>query len=139
MRANARRPPVIENHLPEARVVDGVPMYALDKHTRLGRQAIARFARENEAVRACLEEHVPEYRHRDAACMAAFYADAVPLRRQLVWDQSNAVERLGTESDMLRAGVALPGIQSVLETFRANRDDLNGVRARFWRGRQADR
>jgi hypothetical protein len=36
-----------------------VPLYALDEHTRLGREAIWRFARENDGVRACLERFVP--------------------------------------------------------------------------------
>jgi MgsA AAA+ ATPase C terminal len=39
-----------------------VPLYALDKHTRVGREAIWRFAQENMAVRACLARFVPENR-----------------------------------------------------------------------------
>ena len=38
---------------------DDVPLYALDKHTRLGREAIWRFACENDLVRACLARFVP--------------------------------------------------------------------------------
>jgi hypothetical protein len=38
---------------------DDVPLYALDKHTRLGREAIWRFACENDCVRACLARVVP--------------------------------------------------------------------------------
>jgi hypothetical protein len=39
-----------------------VPLYALDKHTRLGCEAIWRFACENDTVRACLARFVPAVR-----------------------------------------------------------------------------
>jgi hypothetical protein len=39
--ANRRsRPTMTKSELPATKVVDGVPIYALDKHTRLGREAI---------------------------------------------------------------------------------------------------
>jgi MgsA AAA+ ATPase C terminal len=47
-------PPLVES--------GDVPLYALDQHTRLGREAIWSFARENNAVRACLARFVPENR-----------------------------------------------------------------------------
>src|SRR5262249_3935374 len=44
--ALAGQPPTIcDDPIPPSLVVDDVPMYALDKHTRLGREAISRFAR----------------------------------------------------------------------------------------------
>jgi hypothetical protein len=46
---------------------DDVPLYALDKHTRLGREAIWRFACENDIVRACLARFVPASQRRSAA------------------------------------------------------------------------
>src|SRR5450756_1450497 len=64
---------------PATRVVDGVPMYGLDKHTRLGREAIRRFASENDEVRETMARYVLAARRNDAAYMAAFYADAAPL------------------------------------------------------------
>jgi hypothetical protein len=47
-------------------------MYALDKHTRLGREAIRRFASKNDEVRETLARYVPAARRNDAAYMAAF-------------------------------------------------------------------
>jgi hypothetical protein len=61
-------------------MVGELPAYVLDKHTALGKAAIGRFARECKAVRNALATHVPKYRAADAACMAAFYADARPSR-----------------------------------------------------------
>jgi hypothetical protein len=105
-----------------------VPLYALDEHTRLGREAIWRFARENDGVRGCLERFVPASRWRRAANVAAFYADAAPVARRLVWAQSERLEAFGIERDLLPAGVPPEGIGPLLEAVRANLGHLNELR-----------
>ena len=107
----------------------GVPLYALDKHTRLGREAIWRFACENESVRPCLARFVSASRRRSAAYMAAFYVDAALIARRLMWDQSEALETFGIERDLVHAGVPAEGIQPLLEAMRANLGHLNELRA----------
>jgi len=52
-------PTITESEVPVAKMVDDAPMYALDKHTRLGREAIRRFASENDEVREALARYVP--------------------------------------------------------------------------------
>ena len=106
-----------------------VPLYALDEHTRLGREAIWRFARENDEVRTCLERFVPLAQRRRAANVAAFYVDAAPVATRLVWDQSAALEVLGMERDLLRAGLPAEGIRPLLSVMRANLSHLNELRA----------
>ena len=106
----------------------GVPLYALDEHTRLGREAIWRFAGENEDLRTCLERFVPASRRRRAANVAAFYSDAAPVAKRLVWDQSEALEAFGIERDLLHAGVPAEGIGPLLEVMRANLGHLNDLR-----------
>jgi hypothetical protein len=123
-----RGPTVSDCPTPPSLVVDGVPMYALDKHTRIGREAIGRFAKTNDAVRACLERHVPQTPRRDAAMMAAFYADAAPVARKLEWAGAAELEAFVTETDMLRSGVPIEGIEPILSVFRANLDSLNEIR-----------
>jgi hypothetical protein len=108
---------------------DDVPLYALDKHTRLGREAIWHFACENDTVRACLERFVPASQRRSAAYVAAFYVDAAPIARRLMWDQSEALEAFGIERDLLHAGVPTEGIQPLLAAMRANLGHLNELRA----------
>ena len=108
---------------------DDVPLYALDKHTRLGREAIWRFACENDSVRACLARFVPASQMRSAAYVAAFYVDAAPIARRLMWDQSEALETFGIERDLVHAGVPTEGIQPLLEAMRANLGHLNELRA----------
>jgi hypothetical protein len=106
-----------------------VPLYSLDEHTRIGRDAIWRFACDNDAVRACLERFVPASQRRRAAHVAAFYVDAASVARRLVWDQSDALEAFGIERDLLHAGVPAEGIQALLEAMRANLGHLNELRA----------
>ena len=45
-----RAPEVHDRPVPPSPIAGDVPLYALDMHTRLGREAIWRFARENGAV-----------------------------------------------------------------------------------------
>jgi hypothetical protein len=108
-----------------------VPLYALDKHTRLGREAIWRFACENDTVRTCLARFVPARQRRNAAYVAAFYVDAAPVARRLVWDQSETLEAFGTERDLLHAGVPTEGIKPLLEAMRANLGHLNELRTQL--------
>ena len=73
--------------------------------------------------------YVPQKRWRDAAYCAAFYVDASPLSRRLVWDQSESLEAFGIERDLAVAGVASEGNQPLIQTMRDNLDHLNELRA----------
>ncbi len=64
-----------------------------------------------------LAAHVPEYRARDASCMAAFYADAAPVARRFDWDGSRELERLGIETDVLKVGVPWRGSRRCSMSF----------------------
>jgi MgsA AAA+ ATPase C terminal len=114
------RPTMTKSELPVTKIVDDVPLYSLDKHTRLGREAIRRFASENEEVRGTLARYVPAARRHDAAYMAAFYADAAPLAIRLNWKGADALETLGTETDLLLSGVPPEGFAPLLATLRNN-------------------
>jgi hypothetical protein len=115
-----------------------IPLYSLDMHTRLGRAAIWRFVCENKAVRACLGRYVPEPRWRSAAHVAAFYVDAAPVARRLVWDQSEALETFGIARDLIHAGMPAEGIEPLLGVMRANLDHLNEFRRDVLARSQAD-
>jgi hypothetical protein len=120
---------VVDCPNPPVRLIGELPAYALDKHTALGKAAIHRFARECPVVHDALAAHVPEYRANDAACMAAFYADATPVALRFDWGGSAELERLGTENDMLKVGVAPEGVWPVLEVVRDNLEQLDAIRA----------
>ena len=115
--------------VPALAKVGDMPLYALDMHTRLGREAIWRFACENDSAWTCLERFVPASQRRRAANVAAFYVDAAPVARRLMWDQSISLETFGTERDLLFAGVPAEGIWPLLEAVRTNLGHLNEVRA----------
>jgi len=80
-------------------------------------------------VRACLARFVPARQRRSAAYVAAFYVDAAPVARRLMWDQSEALETFGIERDLVHAGVPAEGINPLLEVMRTNLDQLNELRA----------
>jgi hypothetical protein len=120
---------VADSAVPPLVTADDVPLYALDKHTRSGCEAIWRFACENDSIRACLARFVPADRRRSACYMAAFYVDAAPIARRLMWEQSDALETFGIERDLLHAGVPAEGIQPLLKAMRVNLGHLNELRA----------
>jgi hypothetical protein len=126
------RPTITKSEVPATKVVDDVPMYSLDKHTRLGREAIRRFASENDEVRGTLSRHVPAARRNDAAYMAAFYADAASLAIRLNWNGADALEAFGTETDFLLSGVPPEGFAPLLAALRKNLGHLNEVRAQVF-------
>jgi hypothetical protein len=68
---------------------------------------------------------------RSAAYVAAFYVDAAPVAKRLMWDQSEALEAFGIERDLIHAGVPAEGIQPLLEAMRANLEHLNELRAQI--------
>lgn len=131
-RANGRRS-VRSEAMRRSPLIGDIPAYAYDKHTRIGKQAISIFARENDEVRTCLEKHLPEFRHRGAAAVAAFYADASPVLRRLDWDHSDSLERMGMEGDMVREGAPLSGVSPIVEAVSANLEYLDEIRARLFR------
>ena len=67
--------------------------------------------------------------------LAAFYADAVPVARRLIWRWSHELELLGLEVDMLKVGCPRDGIQPILAAVRANLDHLNSIRCRIFVGK----
>jgi hypothetical protein len=126
------RPTMTKSELPVAKIADEVPMYSLDKHTRLGREAIRRFASENVEVRETLARYVPAARRNDAAYMTAFYADAASVATKLVWKGADELETLGTETDLLLSGVPTEGFAPLLAALGNNLGHLNEVRTRVF-------
>jgi MgsA AAA+ ATPase C terminal len=125
---DAQVPTVLEAAVPSSPVVHGIPMYALDKHTRVGLEAIRNLVKSNREIRECLERYVAPAQRHGAAYMAAFYADAAPLASKLLWNGADELEALGTEADLLKVGVPAEGIKPLLQVFRANVKHLNEVR-----------
>ena len=131
-------PRSIQAAVPPTRVEAGLPLYALDKHTRLGRAAITKFASENKAVRQFLKGHIDVARRRDAVLTAAFQVDATPVGKRLDWPASRGLEVFGRETDLLRAGVPLHAQEGLCKLVSDNLDHLNDVRAAVLAGSRSD-
>jgi hypothetical protein len=117
------RDPVTRN-----RVYGGIPLYAFDKHTAVGKQAISQFAGQNEEVKEALATWVPAEKRQGAALMAAFYTDAIPVARRFDWTEAHGLYQLGLEADMAAAGVSVSAIPPLLKTFRKNLQGLDRLR-----------
>lgn len=128
-KAEGRSSRVTIEEVPAAPTVAGIPMWALDKHTRAGKQAIGRFVTENEAVREVIVGLVGVRRAKDAAAMAAFFLDASPVDRRLDWPSSRHLETEGRRVDMGTVGVPWDCVEHVLDVMRANYAHLNELRA----------
>jgi hypothetical protein len=118
--------------VPQARAIAGVPLYAFDTHTRIGKRAIERLVSENKPLRDCIVRFLARGSPRKAAEVAAFYADGAPVSRRLDWAQSDSLERLGIEADFSAAGLRLEGIEPVRQAMNAALDQLNEIRAELW-------
>jgi hypothetical protein len=123
---------VSDGTVPESELVAGIPLYALDKHTLLGKRAIRELIRVGSDFRACLQALVPQQSWQAAAEMAAFYADAAPLARRLDWPLSQSLEALGTEADFAKVGVPLTAIRPLRAAMAASLGHLNDIRRAFW-------
>jgi MgsA AAA+ ATPase C terminal len=126
---DAQVPVVVASPIPSTSILDDIPMYALDKHTRIGQEAIRNLVKYSVEIREFLERHVAPAQRHEAAYMAAFYADAAPLASKLIWNDADRLEALGTEADLLKVGVPAEQIGPLLQLFRANVDHLNKLRA----------
>lgn len=128
---------VASTRAPKGCCVGDLPLYALDKHTRLGRAAIRLFAGSNPAVRAALRAVASGCRLQ-AAYMAAFYTDAIQIDRKLSTTKSRRFEEMAMQADLLRTGVSLPSQATLQAAFAENLEHLNQVRAEIYaRGQQA--
>jgi hypothetical protein len=109
--------------------LDGVPLCALDGHTRLGRQAIARLAHANTAIADFLVRQVPDYRAQRALQLGVFYADSARLDRKLTWPGADELEAEGIAADFVGARVDPVAGRELVALVSENLDHLNAIRA----------
>lgn len=127
--AASSSPSTVTPLMPDSPLVYGIPLYTFGHHTRLGKQAIRRFVRDCLPVRRMLDRLVPEFRAVSVGEMAVYYADAAPVTPKLIWEQSEALERLGRESDFISSGAPVHAIEEIAGTVQLNLRHLNSIRA----------
>lgn len=118
LQSSGERPSIAEMVVPATCRCRGVPLYALDKHTAAGKRALGIFVAENSQVGDTIARFAPDFRAREIAAMAAYYADAAPVARRLMWSQSAELEQIGLHSDMLFAGCPSEGVFPVVQAVQ---------------------
>ena len=121
---------VASDEIPPPEIYGGIPLYTFDKHTMVGKQAIASLVAENRDLRTTLKAHAPEIAWRSIAEIAAFYVDATPIKSRFQWNRSRELEAKGLEADMVEAGCPASGIDPILQGVRQNLPLLNELRRR---------
>jgi hypothetical protein len=124
--------------IPDSPIVDGLPLCAIDEHTRPGKQAINRLVAEDAGLRACLHRFVRKSRWTTAAQHAAFYVDGAFVSPRLDWPLSIPLEALGVEADLASAEVPCEGVRPLLDTMQARLGRLNEIRREIWCNLRAD-
>jgi hypothetical protein len=120
---------IADDPAPATLFVDGVPCCALDGHTRIGRQAIERFSRQNDQVANFLNRHVADFKSQRPLQLAVFFADSARISKRLVWRDSEQLENDGIAADFIGAGVDPDVGGRLVAMVRANLDHLNDIRA----------
>lgn len=117
-----------DDPLPPLACVDGIPLYAFDKHTALGKQAVRLWLHDSRELRELVGHHAVASSHLKIVEMAAFYADAIPLRRRFDWARSQELQALGMHADMSSVGCSLQGVEPIIRYASANIPELNEQR-----------
>jgi hypothetical protein len=119
---------LLDAPLAPAGLIDGVPLCALDRHTRLGRQAIGRFARQNTQIAQFLSERSCSSGDDGALRMAVFYADGALTRPTLRWRHSAEPTAAGVAADFHKVHVAADVGAELVELVAAHIADLDSIR-----------
>jgi hypothetical protein len=118
---------LVDSPLPPSSLINGVPLCAIDRHTRLGRQAIGRFARESAEIAQFLSKYARGSRD-EALGMAVFYADGALIRPALQWRLSAEITAAGTAADFHKVKVAASAGVGLIRLVSDHIADLNAIR-----------
>jgi hypothetical protein len=122
---------LLDSPLAPSGLINGVPLYALDRHTRLGRQAIGRFAKENAEIAQFLTERGCGSGNGGALRMAVFYADGALTRPTLQWRHSAELTAAGVAADFHGVNVAASLGAELVELVAAHIADLGAIRSQL--------
>ena len=122
---------LLDSPLAQPSLVNGVPICALDRHTRLGCHAIKRFAQENAEIARFLSERGCRSGGEGALRMAVFYADGALTRPSFRWRHSAELIAAGVAADFQGVHVG-PGVGAELvELVAAHIADLDLIRSQL--------
>ncbi len=119
---------LLDSPLAPSGLINGVPLYALDRHTRFGRRAIKRFAQENAEIAQFLTKRGCDSGDDGALRMAVFYADGALTRPTLRWRHSAELTAAGVAADFHKVHVAADVGAELVELVAAHIADLDSIR-----------
>jgi hypothetical protein len=122
---------LFDSPLTPSGLIDAVPLCALDKHTRLGRQAVKRFAEENAEIAQFLSERGCSSSDDGALRMAVFYADGALTRPTSRWRYSAELTAAGVAADFHGVHVGADVGAELVELVTAHIADLNAIRSQL--------
>jgi hypothetical protein len=117
--------------IPLAAAIGGVPLYVFDADTRIGKGALRRLLQQSQPVQDVLRAYAPSHRGMEVASIALFHADGAPVSKRLDWEGAAALQALGIEADLMRAGALAVGASSIVSVVADNLGHLNVIRARL--------
>jgi hypothetical protein len=122
---------IADSPLAPSALINGVPHYALDKHTRLGCQAIGRFAKENAEIARFLTKRGCGSGDDRALRMAVFYADGTLTRPTLRWRHSAELTASGVAADFHVVHVRADLGAELVELVVAHIAHLHSIRSQL--------
>ena len=129
--ADGSKTELLESPLTPSSLINGVPLYALDRHTRLGRQAIRLFSRESVEIAQFLTERGCGSGDSGALRMAVFYADGALTRPTFWWRHSAELTAIGRAADFRKVDVAAGVGAELVQLVAAHITQLNAIRSRL--------
>lgn len=120
---------IVTKEPPPTTMINGIPLHAYDRFTRIGKAAISCFASKNAAVREVLDGLVSDRRWAAVTAYAVFHAEGGRLGKRRLWRDALALEQLGQEADF--QGIVAEDFTRLITTVEAELPDLNRIRARL--------
>jgi hypothetical protein len=122
---------LLDSPMTPSSLINGVPLYAPDRHTRLGRQAVKRFVGGNAEIARFLTQHGCGSGDDGALLMAVFYADGALTRPTLRWRHSAELAATGAAADFRSVNVVAEVGAELVELVAAHIADLNAIRSQL--------
>jgi hypothetical protein len=117
--------------IPLSAAIGGIPLYVFDADTHIGKGALRRLLQQSQPVQDVLRAYAPSHRAIEVASIALFHADGAPVSKRLDWEGAAALQALGIEADLMRAGALAVGASSIVSVIGDNLGHLNVIRARL--------
>ncbi|MEQ1934832.1 MAG: hypothetical protein ABL962_13315 [Fimbriimonadaceae bacterium] len=116
-------------HIPPPRTCNGIPLYALGGHTRLGKAAIRAWVEGNDHLQRSARALVDPARSFAAAELAVFFVESSAISPAVSWSLGKEMEREGIEADFYSLDPRIEALSDFLATAKEQLPQLDDIRA----------